>query len=146
MCAYDYMVKKCDDVVDIWKELRNLDVQPFNSSELDTKKNCKTEFIGVIQAKVASVFPCEKNWEETTYEVDVVAISADQINKCNETLCIDLINEGPVTEIKLVPDFPSEQYLGTFGGVLTLGGKFQVVFQFLVFIFLYVGHLFIGRR
>ena len=55
---------------------------------------------------------------------------------------LKLYNEDEVTNIKQVPDFPLEQFCGIFGGVIGLGGKLQVVFQFLVFFILCIGHLF----
>ena len=99
--------------------------------------------ISTMRIRARYICVCKNACEEISFNVKKKRI----VNVLDPyTWVLHLYKEVEITEEKLVPDFPSEQYLGTFGGVLGLGGKFQVVFQLFVFILLCFGTLFARNR
>ena len=114
-----------------------LDYLGFNAS-----KECRKEAIGYIRFKASSVCPsstCGNPCEEVIYTARDKRIWAD---RRNADWILHFYNENPLTVIKSVPDFPPEQFLGTFGGVIGLGGKLQVIFQFLLLFCLLITNIF----
>ena len=142
-CAFNYMLKECNDVIDFWKKYRTADAKPFNNSKYNNRRECMRSVVKLIRQKATSICSCQNACEETSYTVEK---KSKPLEYGFSFWVIKLYNEGAVTEVNLVPDFPPEQFLGTFGGVLGLGGKLQLVFQFLVFILLCIGHLFVRNR
>ena len=134
-CLYEHMLKECKDVIDIWKKYRSFGVEAANDSVLNSRKTCIRE----VMEKEFAIIPtcsCKNPCEETAYTAEEKKISVQTTGKYwNFTL----MKQRVVTEVKLVPDFPPGLFLGTFGGVLGLGGKLQVVFQLIVFILLCIG-------
>ena len=93
--------------------------------------------------KISYQCPCKRACKETTYAGRSENFDS---NHGEDIWHLLLYNENPVTEIELIPDFPLEQYLGTFGGALGLGGKLQFAFQLFVLLFLFIGTFFVQNR
>ena len=142
-CAYDYMLNKCHDVIDLWKKYPHVEAETENST-LESRRKCINEVTYEMARKASSLCTCKRACNEITYTVQKKEI--DYLGHGTSRWALILFLEDPVTEIKLTPDFPSEQFFGTFGGVFGLGGKFQVVFQVCVFIFLCTVNLFARNR
>ena len=141
LCAYNYMLKECHDVIDIWKKYHAEDPKPFNSTKFTSRKKCMETVVDQMVHRASSICHCKRECEEITYSAqEKLKSKSNDLSRAAWRLYLS--NIDPVTEIKMVPDFPLEQFLGTFGGVIGLGGKFQVVFKLSVFLFLVIGKLF----
>ena len=136
-CAYDYVLKECNEVVDIWKKYHTEGAKPSNTSNFESTKECLRMTIEHIRLKATSLCPCQSACEETIYTAEAKKIEKD----IKADWRLYFMNENPVTSIQSVPDFPSEQFLGAFGGVIGLGGKYQVIFQLFLFILLFIMNL-----
>ena len=143
-CAFDYMFKECQDVVNIWKKYRNIDVRPFKNPKYASREKCMEVVAKQVMLEAIPNCTCKSVCKETTYTAEEKYLGSKISGGGNWRLY--LYNKDAVTEVNLVPDFPGEQFLGAFGGVLGLGGKFQVIFQMVVFIFLCLGNLRFFRR
>ena len=136
-CAYDYMMRKFDGVVDDWKDLHSTGAKPLNSSK---RVDPFCLFVVVdweLSGKASSLCTCRRACEETTYSTVEKRIGNSVISDYGTMWQLQLYKESAVIEVKLVRDFPGEMFLGTFGG-----GKFQAVFQFIVFLFLCISQIF----
>ena len=139
-CLYEHMFKECDDVIDVWKKYLPVNMKPPNSTQLTSRKNCIRNVLE--KGRRFANCACKCACKETVYTIEKKGFQ--QYN--HNLWYLQLNKQHVVTEVKLVPDFPPEQFLGTFGGVLGLGGKFQILFQLIVFIFLCMGHLIARNR
>ena len=142
-CTFNTMMKECKDVIDAWRGYRTVDVKPFQNSKYANRKECLRTVIEDMKFNAVSLCACKKECEETIYTVVTEKISD---TNDNSAWTLKLYNVGAVIKDNLYPDFPDEQYLGTFGGVLGLGGKFQVIFQLFVFVILGFAQLFARHR
>ena len=142
-CAYDHMFKQCHDVVDIWKKYKSSKYKFSDDLKFNSTRDCLGVFAMELAFEISSHCFCKRACKETTY----TGRSERLDSNFEEAIWdISLHNDNPVTEIELFPDFPLEQYLGTFGGVLGLGGKLQFVFQLFVFMCLFVGNFLVHNR
>ena len=137
------MLKECHDVIDSWKKYHYSHAKDENLT-LNSHKKCLNKVTYDMARKASSLCPCKRACDETTYDAKVKEV--DYLGYTNGNWTLTLFLDDPLTEINLTPDFPSEQFLGTFGGVFGLGGKFQVAFQVFVFLFLCVGNFFARNR
>ena len=141
-CAYDYMMKKCGDVVDVWKRFRSANGKPLNNSK-HADSTCLHNATDLMRLSASATCTCQKPCEETTYSASEKLFDFEaRWTTRNHGLTLRLYKDKAVTAEKIMADFPPEMFLGTFGGVLGLGGKFQAVFQFIVFLFLCISHIF----
>ena len=131
-CAFNYMLKQCNDVVDTWKKYLTTNATNFDNAKFANRKECLIKVIGDMLMKVDTICSCKKECKEIAFIVEKDTILED---KNTNHWILYFTNKGAVIEENYFPDFPTEQFLGTFGGVLGLSGKFQVVFQFLMFVF-----------
>ena len=135
------MMEKCGDVVDVWKKFRSPYAKHLNVSEIESR-GCM-EHVALKMRWSASVFcTCRSACEEITYSAEEKRIEATFESDYQKIWRLNLYKDTAVTEVKLVRDFPAEMFFGTFGGVLGLGGKFQTVFQLVMFLFLCMNHIF----
>ena len=128
------MLKECNDVVDAWKKFRTSEAKPFNNSKYTSRRDCLMKVINRMEKLASYMCPCKSACKETTYSIE----KEFKEKRAGNEWVVDLYQEETVTEENLVRDFPPERFLGTFGGVLGLAGKFQVVFQVFAFIILCV--------
>lgn len=143
-CAYDHMLRKCHDVVDAWTKYSTVKGTPSTDSNIATRKDCLAAVIDQVMLEVIPNCTCRSVCEETKYignDVTVVSSSAS-----DRDWLLNLYMKGAAAEVKQVEDFPGEQFLGSVGGVIGLGGKFQVAFQLFVFICLLLGNFCSMRR
>ena len=134
------MMEKCGGVVDVWKRLRSANDKPLNSSK-QANASCLHDATALMRLSASAICTCQRPCEETTYSASEKLFEA-RWTTGKHGLTLRLYKEKAVTKEKTMADFPREMFLGTFGGVLGLGGKFQAVFQFIVFLFLCFNHIF----
>ena len=139
-CTFNYMLQECHDVVDFWKKFLPHDLKVVSSSmfqchsnisNLDCRKSCMTNYITKMNKLANYICDCKSACKETNY-----AIETQQMLKSKNYWRLALYKEDIITVEKLVPDFPNAGLLGSIGGIIGLGGKFQVVFQLALFLFL----------
>ena len=146
-CTFHRMLEECHDVVDYWKKFlpdgfkiisSSMFKCPKNISNLDCRKSCMTNFIVKMNKLANYICDCRSACRETNY-----AIETQQMVKHKNSWRLALYKERVLTEEKLVSDFPKAGLLGSIGGIIGLGGKFQVVFQLAVFLFLCCKKIFV---
>ena len=138
-CAYNYMLEKCGDVVDFWKKFRVGNVKPVNSSEFKRRKECIGKVILEMSNIASHKCTCRNACKDTTYTI--TKQRRESYGDSNFYWSFAVSKEILVTKEDFVSDFPKFQYLSSIGGILGLGGKFQVVFQLFVFISICFRHL-----
>ena len=118
-------------MVDMWKRYGAPDSEPPHGSTFNSTKEC-LEVIAVQEAlEVIPNCSCKRACEETAYTGWYIPFDSNDEEEA--VWYLDLFIENPVTKIELFPDFPLEQYLGAFGGVIGLSGKLQFVFHLFAF-------------
>ena len=132
------MLEKCGDVIDVWKKFRDGNAKTINDSELQSRKKCIKEVALEMLDLANYKCICRNACKETTYSIEKKKMSGGD---SNFYWSFTVSKENLVTEEHFVADFPDFQYLSTVGGILGLGGKFQVVFQLFMFIFISFRHL-----
>ena len=124
------------------KKYGTVESVPSNHSKFNSTRECLNVLAIRSATEISSHCFCKRACKCTDYTGRKVFIES----KNKSIWEIYLYNVNPVIEIELIPDFPLEQYLGTFGGVLGLGGKLQFVFQLFAFLCILVGNRFVRIR
>ena len=143
-CSFNNMLSKCKDVVDVWQKYKSDDESQFDGRTISnqSQKECMEVAIKAVVKHAESICSCKRACNETIYSAKEKYLSVSR----SPPWRLYFYNVDAVTDVAFFPDFPGEQFLGTFGGVLGLGGKFQVIFQAFVFFFLCIGSLFVRNR
>ena len=133
-CSFNYMLSK----------YKSDDESQFDGRTISnqSQKECMEVAIKAVVKHAESICSCKRACNETIYSAKEKYLSVSR----SPPWRLYFYNVDAVTDVAFFPDFPGEQFLGTFGGVLGLGGKFQVIFQAFVFFFLCIGSLFVRNR
>ena len=131
-CAYDNMLHECRDTIDIWKKYNAGFNQPFVNSKYTSQVECIKKLVQKIMFETISNCTCRNACKEIVYKVNKYKVKNEYLDKGHWSLIIR--NVDPVTRVDFVPDYPLEEFLGAFGGVLGLGAKCMTLLQLLLFL------------
>ena len=138
-CAYKIMRNQCDEVLDLWKNQDTYNGKKTNNENIEHRKNCIRKYILEAMLKEDVNCVCENECEETTYTA-ISHITTKSIASADWQILF--YHKDVVHRVKHVPDYPLEEFLGAFGGVIGLGTRVMTSLQLLVFLCLCVGHFF----
>ena len=133
-CAYNYLHKKCNATLDMWKKY---DASTKQTANNPSPELCSPEVIEQIKLRKLQDCKCGRACKEIIYTATPVISE-----KFNDSLRKELLFylKDPVTRVQIVPDYPLEAFLGSLGGVLGLGGKMMATLQLVIFLSLCIVH------
>ena len=130
ICAYNHMYDECGDTSDIWKQKRKRKNHFFNNAKYISQEICIEEQLKQAIYKTAPDCTCTHACEETKYSVSFEFLTVNFTGGWY----FEIRNIDPVTRVKIVPDYPLEEFLGALGGVIGLGARFMTALQLLIFL------------
>ena len=135
-CLFTHMYKECGDVADIFKKYLSQPVQIFRNDRFSSRDECIHTLLLEAISGFLPYCQCSLACKETIYEVNRV----DFINLPTHRNSWHLVfsyAKNEVTEIQEVADYPLEDFLGAFGGILglALGASILSLVELLVYCF-----------
>ena len=136
MCKIKNWLSDCGDVPDIWRNYTNIS-RPFSNLKYSTRKLCLRAIDDIYFEKIPSDCNCPLPCREISYKLRV---ETDPTVKFNDTWLLKLYNEdAKVTQIIQVADYPLEDFLGAFGGIvgLAVGASSLSIIEIIMYCILY---------
>ena len=120
MCLFERMYEYCGDVIDQWKQYLSKPAKLFRNTTYPNREACLLSLVRKTIGGELLDCNCQLSCNETSYD----ATRMDPIFRPPPTPQTWTINffykDEKVTQITEVPDYPLEDFLGAFGGILGL--------------------------
>ena len=119
MCAMEYMYAECQDVVDVWKNFLGRDTKPFqNAHKYKSREQCFWTVIDQVVRRFPPNCSCPLSCTETVIRSKFVGVPTPLGDAALKMSFY--YKEKRVTSITEIEDYPIQDLLGAFGGILGL--------------------------